>query len=271
MSLESAADAGRAVRLSRAEYDRLLAYLEQLPPDGWTEQSACTDWKVYQVVSHLGSQPEIVGGAIKAGVLGEPPMTDAQRQAIWGYFDSLQPRDVLPAFRKNNDAFYRMVEAFDEAQLGSTIPWFIGPAPLAVVLAGRVNEQALHTWDIRWARDKQVRLTPEAVPTLLDLNLAPQFAARLAKPEQAPRLLGTTIQFLLHDPDGAVAVEVKPDGAAITRTRAASPDLTAELPSEAFARLIWGRYDTRAGLRSGELKLSDPSLADELRALLPGR
>lgn len=271
MSLESAADARRVLRLSRAEYDGLLAYLEQLPPAGWTEQSACKDWQVYQVVSHIGSQPEIVGGAIKAGVFGEPPMTDEQRRAIWGYFDGLQPLEVLPAFRKNNDAFYQMVEAFDERQLGSTIPSFVGPAPLATVLASRLNEQALHTWDVRWARDKGAKLTPDAVPTLLELNLLPPFAARLARPDRAPRLVGKTIGFLLREPEGAVNVAVEPDGATFSRARAASADVTAELPAEAFARLIWGRYDARAGLESGELKLSDPSLAAELQALLPGR
>jgi uncharacterized protein (TIGR03083 family) len=271
MSLETAADARRALRQSRAEYDSLLAYLEQLPPEGWTEQSACKDWQVYQVVSHIGSQPEIVGGAIKSAVTGGEPMTDEQRKAIWAHFDSLQPHEVLPAFRKNNDDYYKLLDSFGDAELGRTIPWFIGPAPMAVVLASRLNEQALHQWDVRWARDKRAKLTPEAVPTLIELNLMPQFAARLAKPDQAPRLAGKPIQFLLRDPEDTITVEASQDGTTVSHTRATSPALTAELSAEAFARLIWGRYDTRAGLQSGELKLSDPSLADELQGLLPGR
>ena len=50
MSLETVADARRVAHLSRAEYQDLLAYLERLPAAGWTEQSACADWRVYQVV-----------------------------------------------------------------------------------------------------------------------------------------------------------------------------------------------------------------------------
>src|SRR5438874_7272016 len=95
MSLETADDARRVARLSRAEYEDLLGYLEKLPPAGWTEQSACSDWQVYQVVSHIGSQPEIHAGTLNAALRGTPPMTDEQRKAIWTRFDAMKPEDVL--------------------------------------------------------------------------------------------------------------------------------------------------------------------------------
>jgi hypothetical protein len=47
--------------------------------------------------------------------------------------------------------------------------------------------------------------------------------------------------------------------------------LTVELQSEAFIRLLWGRYDVRTGLSSGQLRLSRPELAEALPALFPGR
>ena len=264
-------DARRINALSRAEYERQLAYLERLPAEGWTEQSACRDWQVYQVVSHIGSQPEIHAANIRAGLRGEPAQTNEQRQAIWGYFDSLKPLEVLPAFRKNNDAFFELIDSLSDDELGRTIPWFSGPTPMAGVLASRLNEQVLHTWDILWARDNQARLTPEAVPTLLQLNLTPFRLAGLVKPDQAPRLAGETVQFRLRDTGGAVHLRLAPNGVAAAQGEAESPALTAELPSEAFVRLLWGRYNVVAGLDSGELWLSDPSLADELQALLPGR
>jgi len=272
MGLETAADARRIADLSRAEYEGLVAYLTGLPDEAWTEQSACTNWQVYQAVSHIGSQPAIHAGMIKAGLRGAPPKTNEDRQAIWGRFDAMGPLEVLPAFRANNDAFVALVDSLSEAELGSSMPWIGGrSAPVAEVLASRLNEQVLHVWDIKWARDKDVRLTAAAVPDLLALNLTPFRLGGMAKPAQAPALVGKTIQFALSDPAGAVALAVGEDGVQATQGRAASADLTAELSSEEMVRLLWGRFDVAEGVRSGRLRPSDPSLADALSALFPGR
>jgi uncharacterized protein (TIGR03083 family) len=272
MSLESAADARRIADLSRAEYEGLVGYLEQLPDEAWTEQSACSDWQVYQAVSHIGSQPAIHVGMIQAGLRGAPPQTNEDRQAIWGRFDAMAPLEVLPAFKANNDAFVALVDSLSETELGGSMPWIGGrTAPVAEVLASRLNEQVLHVWDVKWARDKGVRLTAAAVPDLLALNLTPFRLGGMAKPAQAPGLVGKTIQFVLSDPDGAVALKVAEDGVQATPGKVESADLTAELSSEELVRLVWGRYDVAEGVRSGRLRLSDPSLADALQALFPGR
>jgi hypothetical protein len=60
-------------------------------------------------------------------------------------------------------------------------------------------------------------------------------------------------------------------GAEVSWGKAAAADLTAELSCEGMVRLVWGRYDVAAALKSGELKLSDASQAEALQALLPGR
>ncbi|MGE3268335.1 MAG: maleylpyruvate isomerase family mycothiol-dependent enzyme [Chloroflexota bacterium] len=271
MSLETVADARRMIELSRAEYDSLVAYLESLPPAGWTEQSAASEWQVYQVVSHIGSQPAIHGGMISAGLRGEPPMTDDDRRAIWSRFDAMTPAAVFPAFRANNDAFVALVDSLTEAELGASMPWLGGPAPVATVLAGRLNEQVLHAWDIKQARDKATTLTAAAVPDLLELNLTPGRLAGLVKPERAPELNGKTIQFLLTDPEGAVALTIGERGPRATMGKAAAPDLTAELTAEEMVRLLWGRLDVKAAVENGTLKLSDPGKAGALQALLPGR
>ena len=271
MSLETADDARRISRLSRAEYDRLLGYLESLEPEGWTEQSAARDWRVYRVVSHIGSQPRIIAGVLEAGLRGAAPMTDEQRKAIWAHWDSLGPKEILPEFRRSNDDYFTLTDSLTDDELSRTIPWFTGSSPVATVLAGRLNEQVLHAWDVAWARDKQATLSPEAVPELLELNLTPTRMGGLAKPERAEQLAGKTIQFRLSQPKGVATLRVRPDGVEATRSPVNAPDLTAELPTEAFVRLLWGRYDVPARLRSGQLKISQPELAELLQALFPGR
>jgi uncharacterized protein (TIGR03083 family) len=269
LSLTTANDARRVAVLSRAEHANLLAYLEQLPLEGWTEPSACRDWQVYQVVSHLGSQPEIHAAALRSGLRGAPPMTDEERKAIWAHFDSLQPGQVLAEYRRTNGAYIELVDWLTEAELGQKIPWFLGDTPLAGVLAARLNEQTLHSWDIRSVRDPSATLTADNLPTLLDFNQAA--LGRLAKPERAPTLHGQTIQLLLHEPDEALVLQVGPHGVTTTPGQAASADLTLELPAEAFLRLIWGRLDLAQALASGQARLDRPEAAAELQALFPGR
>jgi uncharacterized protein (TIGR03083 family) len=272
MSLVTVADAKRLSQLSNAEYAKLVAYLEALPPEGWTEQSAASEWKVYQAVSHIGSQPAIIGGMVKSGLRGEPEMTQDDRLAIWGRFDAMSPEEVFPAFKANNEAFIAMVDSLTDDELGSSMPWLGGStAPVATVLAGRLNEQALHVWDIVWARDKSVTLTAAAVPDLLDLNLTPGRLGSMVKPDAAPQLVGKTIQFLLSDPRVAVALKIGEKGAEASFGKVDNADLTAELSCEGMVRLIWGRFDVAGGLADGSLKLSDPSLAAALQALVPGR
>jgi uncharacterized protein (TIGR03083 family) len=271
MALQSVEDARRLARLSADAYTSLRDYLEQLPPAGRTEQSAAREWKVYQVVSHLGSQAEIQLGTVNSALRDAPPLGDPERKAIWGYFDSLQPDQVLAPFIKNNDSFIAFVEGLSEAELGRSIPWLSGTAPIAQVLATRLGEQALHTWDIRWARDRDVRLAPETVPDLLELHIASGRLKLLAKPEQAGALAGKTAQFFVEAPATSLALKVGSESVEAFRGRVAHPDFSVELPAEVFLRLIWGRFLSPDGEPQGQVKLSRPELLPSLVALYPGR
>jgi uncharacterized protein (TIGR03083 family) len=226
---------------------------------------------VYQVASHLGSGPRIAIGVLQPGLRGAEPMTDEQRQAVWGYFDGLQPEQMLSAFQQANDAFFQLLDSLTDEELSREVFWIGSEVPVATVFAGRLNEQTLHAWDIHWARDKQAHLYPAAVPDVLAFNLRPWTIGRLAQPGRAEQLVGKTIQVQHSQPDGTVSMEIRSDGVTTADGPAASPDVTVQLPSEALVRLIWGRYDVRAGQQSGELQLSQPDLAAPLQALFPGR
>ena len=271
MTLETTNDARRVARASRAECDDLLAYLEQLPAEGWTEQSACADWKVYQVISHLSSGQQINQARLEAALRGTKPMSDDQRQAIWDYFDSLPPDQMLPDFHKANEDYFALVETLSAHELGQTIPWFLGPVPVATALTTRLNEQALHAWDVRWARDQQATLSPAGVPELLELALTSGGVSRLANKEEASKVAGQRFQLLLSQPDGELVLEFQSDGVSARRGRVTDPELTARLPAEALCRMIWGRYDLAVAIDSGEAQLSKPELAEPLKALFPGR
>src|SRR5579872_1725587 len=80
------------------EFERLGAYLQALDSNGWIEQSYCSDWQLYQVVSHIGSGSRIGGLRLKAWVGGAPAVTRETMQQIWGHFDALLPEQTYASY-----------------------------------------------------------------------------------------------------------------------------------------------------------------------------
>jgi uncharacterized protein (TIGR03083 family) len=269
MTLTTSDDARRLIGLLREEYERLDAYLGTLSRDDWTAQSYCDDWKIYQVVSHLGSGPEVNGAAIRHALAGGQAMGDAERKAVWAHFDSLAPLEVLPAFRDSNQRFLGMLDQFDKRQLGAEVPWFGGgTAPLARMLASRLSETTLHAWDIRVVKDGSATLAESCRPDLLEFSLGRLDV--LAKPELAWPLKGELIQFELADPDAVVSISLKenlPVGVLLGPLPNAG--LRVSTATESFIRLLWGRYSEPAA--PARLELNLPDLRPHLVALFPGR
>lgn len=58
------------------------------------EQSYCTDWRVYQVVSHIGPGSRIGRMRLESWVNGTPAATHEVMQGVWGLFDSLPPEQM---------------------------------------------------------------------------------------------------------------------------------------------------------------------------------
>jgi uncharacterized protein (TIGR03083 family) len=142
----------------------------------------------------------------------------------------------------------------------STFTSAMGPMTLgfAQFVGMRLNEHALHTWDIEVVADPAATI-PEPVAALVvdNLELVARFTGK-------PTGDTSSITVATTGPERGFTVEVTPGGVALTPgTAAAAPDL--ELPAEAFARLVYGRLDaehTPAGAHGSAL--------DVLRRLFPG-
>ena len=57
----------------RHSHDRLRASVEPLGPDQLAQRSYPSEWTIAQVLSHLGSQAEIFGLMLEAGLAGQEP------------------------------------------------------------------------------------------------------------------------------------------------------------------------------------------------------
>ena len=248
----------------RHSHDRLRAAVEPLDLSQLEQLSYASEWSIAQVLSHLGSQAEIFGLFVNAGLSGsEPPGQDAF-VPIWEVWNAKTPQaqasDALDADQATVARFESM--GADE-QARFRLSMFGMELDTAGVARMRLGEHALHTWDVVVALDPKETLAPDAVALLIDgLD---QLAARTAKPDGQQRKIRVTTtdperQFILETGDTVTLVPADDETV---------PELGVSelrLPAEAFIRLIYGRLDpdhTPADEHAGvEL--------DELRAIFPG-
>jgi uncharacterized protein (TIGR03083 family) len=223
----------------RREFDRLTPYLEGLNADGWVEQSYCSDWLVYQVVSHISSGSRIGAARIKGWVGGGTPMSREKMQEVWGYFDSRRPEQMLGAYREAV-AEYLAVESQtpDEAGL-QEVDGFAGKRPLYAYQVSRVWELACHSWDVYVARDRAARLDADAVSILagrLDQMFLP-----LDK-ERGAALAVKPVVFRLADSGGEYTLDPTTERPRLQRGAAAEAPLVIEGPDEEIVRFVSGRH-----------------------------
>ena len=122
----------------------------------------------------------------------------------------------------------------------------------------RLNEHALHTWDIEVVNDPTASL-PSAVAALVvdNLDLVARFTCR-------PTGDKTTITIATTDPERRFTVDLTPEAVTFT-AGAASAAADLQLPAEAFARLVYGRLDAEHAPPA-----TDGPAVDLLRQVFPG-
>jgi uncharacterized protein (TIGR03083 family) len=238
----------------RSSHRRLRSLLEPLSAARVAGPSY-HDWSIAQVASHLGSQAEIFELFLDAGLDGSAPPGGEVVSAIWSRWDGL---DLTEQQRQSLVADERLVdrlEAVTAAQRTSfALAVFGSPVDFPGLLAMRLAEHAVHTWDIAVALDADATVAPDATALLVDG--LPVVAARAGR---APHGLDRTVLvtrapdrvFSLTATEGEVALEPAEDPGVDPLT----------LPAEALIRLVYGRLDaehTPAGVDAGAVAALRP-------------
>lgn len=258
--------ADRTIARLRAEHDTLLGAIDGLPAERLEGPSGASDWTVAAVLSHLGSGAEIAAAGYRSAFLGEGDQPgDAFNRGVWDLWDAKSPAAQAADFPAADEATVAILEGLDAGQRES-LRFQLGfmPAPLSVAGAAalRLNEVALHSWDVRVALDPKAELAEETAAVLLEhfcgeLGVLPKF---IGKPQEAT---------------GPVALAVGDTGAGVLLSdtvevveTVAEPTARFEGPVEAFIRLLAGRLGPAyvpAGLSvTGNIDLAT------LRRVFPG-
>jgi uncharacterized protein (TIGR03083 family) len=233
--------------------------VEQLTPQQLHQQAYPSEWTVADVLSHLGSGATIM----RLRLDGDVDM-DAM-QAIWGEWNAKDPDDQAADAL---GADYQLQVRLDSltAEDEDRMRFAFGPMELDLMtfLRMRLNEHALHTWDVAVTFDPNATLPENETALIVDsLPMITRFGGK-------PTGVDRDISIRTVAPSRTFALALRPDGVTLSPVETAEavetekPDL--ELPAEALIRLVYGRLDpdhTPAGI-VGARHL------EELRKVFPG-
>ncbi len=257
----------RWIEALRIEQDQLAARVRAFSPDEVAGPSACTDWSIAQVLSHLGSGAEIMGATLDAAVRGAEPEA-GDNQAVWDRWNTMSPTEQAAGFLDFSERIVATLEgldADDRANLRFDIAFLPEPTDAATVAALRLNELVLHAWDVRVMDDPATPLTPSSVELLIDR--AGILIGYIGHPDVIePRPV--TLEVVTQAPTRQIGLELADKTALVDPPVAADQAGRVSLPAEAFLRLVAGRLTpehTPAGIT-----VDGPIGLDQLRRVFPG-
>jgi uncharacterized protein (TIGR03083 family) len=248
----------------RHSHDVLHGMVEPLNVDRLEQRSYASEWSIAQVLSHLGSQSEIFGLFLDAGLSGQDPPGAEAFGPIWDTWNAKDPQAQASDALRADAATLERFESLDaDEQTRLHLHMFgmeLGTTGLARM---RLGEHAIHTWDVAVALDPEATVAPDAVALLIDT--LDQLAARSAKPDGKPR----KIRVLTSDPERQFTLETGDTVTLAASEDEAAPELglsELQLPAEALVRLVYGRLDAdhTPVVDSAGVDL------DELRKVFPG-
>lgn len=216
------------------------------------------EWSIADTLSHIGSSAVIMHRRLDDALTG----TDTPDDFAPGVWDSWNARTPLAQRDAALAADAALLERIDSVTDREREGFSLGMGPFTLdfgaFLGMRLNEHALHTWDIEVAVDPAATIPEQLVPLLVDnLELIARYTAK-------PTGETWTLTVATTQPPRRFIIALTPGSVSLTATTAATAaDL--ELTAEAFTRLVYGRLDPENNPRRDEV----PAL-DVLRRVFPG-
>jgi uncharacterized protein (TIGR03083 family) len=259
----------RTIDADHATYQRLAGLVGTLTDDDLVRPSGASEWTVADVLSHLGSGAEIALDTLRAAQAGVDRPGDAN-PAVWARWDAMGPREQADGYLRSAAELDRALAELDAGQRESLrVPMGFLPEPATVELftGMRLNESALHAWDVEVAFDQAAVVPDDVAAVLVEQYTGPLafllgFTGRAA--EIGDRPVSLTVQTT--SPDRTLGL-VLADQARLTDPPERS-DGEVRLPLHALPRLLSGRL--RAADEARDIRTEGPVSLDDLRRVFAG-
>ena len=218
-----------------------------------------TEWTNADVLSHIGSGAVIMQRRLEDTAAGRSTPDDFA-QGVWDEWNAKSPRDQADSVLVTDPAFLDAAEGLTEEER-KRVSMPMGPMTLDFdsFVGLRLNEHALHTWDLEVMGDASVGLPDGVAAQMIDrLEMIARFTAR---PDGSER----KVTVRTTGPDRRFSIVLSAERVDfVVGTEGDHADL--EMAAEAFIRLVYGRLD--AG-HTPAVKGSE-ELLDQLRNVYPG-
>jgi uncharacterized protein (TIGR03083 family) len=262
--------ADRTISALRGNHDQLTARVSGLDEEDLARQSGSSQWDVAHVLSHLGSGAEIALAGLQAGIAGHEAPGQDFNQLVWDRWNAMSAQEKAQGFLGANERLvtaYESLDATARQEVQVKLAFLPFPADVALLSGMRLNEAALHGWDVRVAFDPHATLTVEETAATLEQLSGPLtfMLGFLAKPVLDG--VQTTLRVETTDPHlvlGLVLGESVSLGDAPTDVGGV---LT--IPAEALLRLLAGRLDEAHTPDTVTITSSVVTL-EQLRRVFPG-
>lgn len=169
------------IELVNSEAAQLRSFLAGLNEQAWSQDSACAGWKVADVAAHLAMAAETWAGSITRGAAGnaDPPEgqsflevgelgSDIISQAAISYQERAGAA-LLQNFTAGYDQLAQVMSAIRDEDWDKPCFHRRGPMLMRDYVTLRVQELAVHSWDIRSSQDKGAELSREPLPLLVGM------------------------------------------------------------------------------------------------------
>jgi len=264
------------VKLIQDQSQRLEEYLGALSPEALSQPSACEEWTVADVVGHLTWAAEGFADAIFRGIQGDlsprppegfptegSPVSRAQYigQSAIDHRKKLGG-ELISTFKASGGRLNQLLASLSPEDLQKNCNFMTNERPVEAMLTTRVQELAIHDWDIRANLDSAPHLYAESLPVLLER--VPTFVAWAFR---AGSRLSAPLRYrfkLTGAFPGEHDVVVEGDRARVEAAGAAPINGAFRAEAETFVLLMCGRLSIDAAVGGGRLTAEgDQGLAAE--------
>lgn len=241
----------------------LNQFLNGLSPNDLRRHSACDAWTVRDVAGHLTNRAERQITSMTRGRQGDstPPagfsaptdnmaMSAANADADIAYSISLGD-DLVATFESHYRALHMLLDTFSGEDWRCDC-WHPrrGAMTAREYVSQRIQELAVHDWDIRSAFDPQAALHPDAIPVLL--GMSERWLRSAYNPGDDPPASEIRYHFALSDAD-PIDVVVNSDGVQVGPGLHPSPDdidMVVACNANTYLLLAYGRIDVDTAANS---------------------
>ena len=252
-----------------------------LTPEQAASPSACADWQVHDVLSHLIGGAERQADSMRRGRAGDsgpaPGFTpaDSTTLSINNAQRDIQRREqlgggLLAAYDTAYADLQQQIDALGPNDW-ETPCWHLrrGAISASDYLELRIQELAIHDWDMRHSLEDSPELSPECVSTLL--SATPKWLGmcfRLGEKMDAP----VVYEFDLAPPhETSIIVRVAGDSFDFPAEEQVPERWTVCAEAPAFLLFIYGRITGREAIAANEFAITgDAGLLDRFEAWFRG-